>query len=63
MIKRISFIRRKQGMSEEDFFAHWSGPHADIVRQMPDVRGLRFGRVQSWNPEEARFTSESERAR
>ena len=55
MIKRISFIRRKQGMSEDDFFAHWTGTHADIVRQMPGVRGLRFGRVQSWNPEDARW--------
>ena len=44
MIKRISFIRRKEGMSREDFFAHWTGPHADIVRQMPGLRGLRFGR-------------------
>ena len=55
MIKRISFIRRKPDMSEEEFFQHWSGPHADIVRQMPGVRGLRFGRVKSWNPEEARW--------
>ena len=53
MIKRISFIRRKQGMSREEFFAHWTGPHADIVRQMPGVRGLRFNKVDSWNPEEA----------
>src|SRR4029450_7553643 len=55
MIKRISFIRRKQGMSEDEFFEHWTGTHADIVRQMPGVRGLRFGRVRSWNPEEARW--------
>ena len=53
MIKRISFIRRKEGMSREAFFAHWTGPHADIVRQMPGVRGLRFGRVQTWTPEDA----------
>ncbi|MBN9072947.1 MAG: EthD family reductase [Rhizobiales bacterium] len=53
MIKRISFLRRKEGMSQEDFFAHWTGPHADIVRQMPGLRGLRFGRVQSWTPEDS----------
>jgi uncharacterized protein (TIGR02118 family) len=53
MIKRISFLRRKEGMSREEFFAHWTGPHADIVRQMPGVRGLRFGKVQSWTPEDA----------
>jgi uncharacterized protein (TIGR02118 family) len=50
MIKRVSFLRRREGMSEEDFFAHWTGPHADIVKQMPGVRGLRFGRVRSWTP-------------
>lgn len=53
MIKRVSLLRRKQGMSREEFRAHWTGPHADIVRQLPGLRGLRFGMVESWNPEEA----------
>ena len=53
MIKRVSLIRRKPGMTKEEFLAHWTGPHADIVRRLPGVRGLRFGKVQSWNPEEA----------
>jgi uncharacterized protein (TIGR02118 family) len=53
MIKRVSLLRRKDGMSREDFFAHWTGPHADIVKQLPGLRGLRFGRVQSWTPPEA----------
>jgi len=53
MIKRVSLLRRKDGMSREEFFAHWTGPHAEIVRQLPGVRGLRFGKVQSWAPEEA----------
>ena len=53
MIKRISFIRRLDGMSRDEFFDHWTGPHADIVRQLPGLRGLRFGRVQAWTPEEA----------
>jgi uncharacterized protein (TIGR02118 family) len=51
MIKRVSFLRRKEGMSREQFFAHWTGPHAEIVKQMPGVRGLRFGKVRSWTPE------------
>ncbi len=53
MIKRVSFLRRKEGMDREAFFAHWTGPHAEIVRQLPGLRGLRFGRVRSWTPEEA----------
>jgi len=53
MIKRVSLIRRKPGMTREAFAAHWTGPHAAIVRQFPGVRGLRFGLVQQWTPEEA----------
>lgn len=53
MIKRISFLRRKPGMSREAFLAHWMGPHADIVRNLPGLRGLRFGVVTRWHPEDA----------
>jgi uncharacterized protein (TIGR02118 family) len=53
MIKRVSLLRRKDGMSREEFFAHWTGPHAHIVQQLPGIRGLRFGKVQSWTPQEA----------
>ncbi len=53
MIKRVSLVRRKPGMSREAFLAHWMGPHADIVRQLPGLRGLRFGVVQRWTPDDA----------
>jgi len=53
MIKRISLLRRKAGMSREDFLAHWMGPHAEIVRQLPGLRGLRFNVVDRWSPDEA----------
>lgn len=53
MIKRVSFIRRKEGMSSDDFHAHWTGPHAAIVRQLPGLLGLRYCRVTEWTPEEA----------
>lgn len=53
MIKRVSLVRRQPEMSREAFLAHWMGPHADIVRQLPGVRGLRFGAVQEWSPPEA----------
>ncbi len=53
MIKRVSLVRRKLGMSREAFLVHWMGPHAAIVRQLPGLRGLRFGVVQRWTPGEA----------
>ena len=53
MIKRISLVRRHEGMSPEEFAAHWMGPHAEIVKQLPGLRGLRFGVVRSWTPAEA----------
>jgi uncharacterized protein (TIGR02118 family) len=51
VIKRVSLVRRKAGMSREAFLAHWTGPHAEIVRQLPGLRGLRFGVVERWSPE------------
>ena len=53
MIKRVSLVRRKAGMSHEEFLAHWMGPHAEIVRQLPGLRGLRFGAVERWSPADA----------
>jgi uncharacterized protein (TIGR02118 family) len=44
MVRRISYIRRKLGMSVEDFWAHYSGPHIAIVREMPGLRGLVLSR-------------------
>lgn len=52
MIKRVSLVRRKPGVSREDFLAHWMGPHAEIVRALPGLRGLRFGAVVRWHPED-----------
>lgn len=51
MIKRVSLVRRRPGMSHEAFVSHWTGPHAEIVRRMPGVRGLRLNVVEQWTPE------------
>ena len=53
MIKRVSLVRRKPDWTHEAFIAHWMGPHAAIVRQLPGLRGLRFGVVQRWSPDAA----------
>lgn len=50
MIKRVSLVRRRQGLSHEQFVEHWMGPHADIVRNLPGLRGLRFDVVREWSP-------------
>ena len=39
MIKRISMVRRKEGMSHDEFVAYWLGPHADIAKEMPGALG------------------------
>jgi uncharacterized protein (TIGR02118 family) len=53
VIRRVSFIRRKASLTREEFFAHWTGRHAEIVRQLPGLRGLRFSRVVRCVPAEA----------
>ena len=37
MIKRMTLLQRRDAMPFADFDAHWSGAHADIVRQLPRV--------------------------
>jgi uncharacterized protein (TIGR02118 family) len=51
MIRRISFIRRKPGLATGEFLDRWMGSHADLVRQLPGLRGWRFTRVDRSAPE------------
>jgi uncharacterized protein (TIGR02118 family) len=44
MIRRIALVRRKPELSVEEFWAHYSGPHAAIVRQMPGLRRIVLSR-------------------
>ena len=55
MIRRVSFIRRKAELTPQEFFSHWTGRHAEIVRQLPGLRGLRFSRVDRCVPAEAQW--------
>lgn len=48
MIKRISLVRRREGMSAAEFTEHWLGEHAAIIRDMPGLRGYRLDIVESW---------------
>ena len=48
MIKRMSILTRKAGLSPQDFRAHWYPKHADILRR---VWPGALGYVQNaWNP-------------
>jgi len=55
MIRRVSFIRRKPDLTLQEFLSHWTGRHAEIVRQLPGLRGLRFSRVDRCVPQEAQW--------
>jgi len=45
MMKRIALVRRKPGMTADEFWAHYMGPHAAIVRKMPGLRGMVLARA------------------
>jgi len=55
MIRRVSFIRRRPELTPQEFFSHWTGRHAEIVRRLPGLRGLRFSRVDRCVPAEAQW--------
>ena len=39
MVKRITLLRRLEGMTNQEFAAHLLGAHADIARRAPNLRG------------------------
>lgn len=51
MIKRMSLVRRKEGMSVAEFTERWLGEHAALIREMPGLRGYRLDVVESWQGE------------
>lgn len=48
MIKRITLVRRREGMSKEDFVRYWTTTHAELAARLPGVRGCRINVVQEW---------------
>jgi len=41
VLKRMSLLKRADGMSDERFRHEWTSVHADLVKRMPGVRGYR----------------------
>ena len=39
MVKWIAFLKRKPGLSVEDFQREWRTTHAEVARRVPHVRG------------------------
>ena len=53
MIRRVSFLKRKPGLTTDEFLARWMGSHAELVAQLPGLRGWRFTHVDRSAPEAA----------
>ena len=45
MIKRVALVRRRPDMTAEQFWAHYTGPHAAIVKRMPGLRQMVLSRA------------------
>ncbi len=43
-MKLFAFVKRKEGMSREDFLAYWHGTHGPLIRDTPGLgdRTLRY---------------------
>ncbi|AET94072.1 hypothetical protein BYI23_D005620 (plasmid) [Burkholderia sp. YI23] len=37
-VKRIGLLRRKAGMSDQEFLDHWLNVHAELGRKLPKLR-------------------------
>ena len=48
MIKRITLVRRREGMSLDDFVRHWTTTHAALAARLPGIRGCRINVVREW---------------
>lgn len=40
MIKRISLVRKRAGLSRDEFFRRWTGEHLDWARQLRGIEEL-----------------------
>ncbi len=39
IVKRVSIVRRREGLTHEQFADYWLGPHAELARGIPGARG------------------------
>jgi len=50
MVKLIAFLKRKPGMSREQFARRWVESHAKMAAQLPGLRGYRINIATGPNP-------------
>ena len=51
MVKLIAFLKRKPGMSREQFARRWVESHAKMAAQLPGLRGYRINIATARQPE------------
>lgn len=42
MIKRVTFVRKRDDLTQDEFVAHWVGTHSVLARELDGVRGYRI---------------------
>ena len=45
MFKAMILLKRREGMSMEEFLKWWLGQHAELAKQLPGLRRLCFNAV------------------
>ncbi len=46
VLKRITYLEKREDLSQTDFGQHWAGPHAEIARDLPGVACYLQNHVQ-----------------
>ena len=53
MLKVISLLKRKEGMSREEFYDWAKNQHPQLAKQLPNLRGYRMNVARLDEPEAA----------
>ena len=52
MIKRMTLVKRREGMTPEEFARHWTTTHAELAQRLPGIRACRINVIQEWIDDE-----------
>lgn len=53
MIKFVNVLMRQEGLSHEEFRERWTGEHAELARELPDLR--RYATSVPTDPEKTGY--------